>query len=826
MKFIPVPEKKKAVLQSAVAGVLLAWSAGSAAVDFSIVNNQLRIQSGAFDQTKTIGSNGIIGQFTNVPVEGGLGIPTFSFTIVTDNSSNGTFQYEVAVVIDDDNSSRRLEAKISNLQITVNNGTITGAIPAQNLTFGGRNSANTFSLTGTLANQSLNNVTLSGGTLTFDAEEVLDKLKASGAAWTSIVDEFNGAGHYTYAIFVRQVSTLNTRFGTKSGTTFTELPCANSSDLLARFDHVSPVGAPAFALQGQFSVTGASGSAGSAPTPYSGTCTVSAGGGGGTGSGGGTTPPPADNNTDDDVEEIEDIVDDILIPGEGEIDDSTITAVDNAATAAISLATQLVTNINSSSVTTTAAKSQAVKALATVSKVVQITGNATGASSDPAKAAATRAKGVETVKGVASVLKALDSKLNKTDSSGNKADTLTQVEKDAVKTATRTTVVSTLKLLTGNAPKTEKVAVAQSLGEILSATLNLGLTLDDEDTATMLDAADAAADEGDDTDDALDKSVPIKPRPVLPPASTIAQNLGVSTEQANAVLVELAKAINPSDVVVGGKSAAETLLDGLLAALGSIPGGSNYDPDNGNTTVTIGGNSNSEQLARVSSTERDIPARAVSANVVSSSFPDGIRVRGNGSVVLTSDRIATIMVPAPYDPVNFYADLTSLGTVTTGDDGSINIDKRAFPVNFNFSGTFDYTGTITGGDPVAKTRLNEPESGADESDLDYIYTVTFRDGTRQRMQPYIDAQAFVNSVRARNLTVYTNRNTGIVTVNGKQFRPSYFLDPHSTATMSFWNDKKDAFGIAYRPIDVNEDGIVDYQIITEDGVQVAYGIPQ
>ncbi|MDY6984325.1 MAG: hypothetical protein SV422_14660, partial [Pseudomonadota bacterium] len=219
--------------------------------------------------------------------------------------------------------------------------------------------------------------------------------------------------------------------------------------------------------------------------------------------------------------------------------------------------------------------------------------------------------------------------------------------------------------------------------------------------------------------------------------------------------------------------------------------------------------------------ERDIPARVISSNIVASTFPDGLTMRADGSVILTSQRIASIVVPASHDPINMFADLRSLGTVSRDESGNVTIVN---PGTLHFSGTFDYIGVTPGTAPIAKTTLNPP-SGGDASDPSYVYTVTYRDGSTQTIQPFVAVDSFVDSVRGRGLSIAIARNTGVITVEGMRFRPDYFVEDHDAQSLAWWNEKKDANGVAYRLADANGDGRMDYEVISETGVQVAYRLP-
>jgi hypothetical protein len=103
--------------------------------------------------------------------------------------------------------------------------------------------------------------------------------------------------------------------------------------------------------------------------------------------------------------------------------------------------------------------------------------------------------------------------------------------------------------------------------------------------------------------------------------------------------------------------------------------------------------------------------------------------------------------------------------------------------------------------------------------------VTYGDGLTQKLQPFVAAPGLFASLAARHIAIEVNRNTGIMTVNGAAFRPSYFIEPLDAATQAFWNASKDAQGLAYREGDLNGDGRADYEVVSSAGTQVVYAVP-
>jgi hypothetical protein len=177
-------------------------------------------------------------------------------------------------------------------------------------------------------------------------------------------------------------------------------------------------------------------------------------------------------------------------------------------------------------------------------------------------------------------------------------------------------------------------------------------------------------------------------------------------------------------------------------------------------------------------------------------------------------------VPAPYDPIAFYADAGELGRVSMDERGVVTIDAG----DFVFAASFDFGGVGFG--PAQNGLSYQLPTWGDESNQDYIISVTYGDGITQRLQPFVAAQGLFASLAARDLPITVDRNTGIIHMNGASFRPSYFIAPlaQDAQTQAFWNANKDAQGMAYREGDFNGDGHWDYEVISSLGSQVVYAV--
>lgn len=286
---------KKKILNVAIAGILTGFTGAAAANDFTIQNGSLRITSGSFDQTVTVGSNGLISKpGASVPVSDNFGIPDFQFNLVNSaaTKTDGTYTFKVGVAISDDNTNRQIEAFLGNLTLVVSNSgaTVNGTIPSQDLIVIARDSS--VNASAVLNNAATNGpVAISGGNVSFSGARLVSRLKAANSAFDTILNAFDAGGHYTYRVIIEQTSgPSTTRFGIDSSG-FSPLPqvrttcTANTGSQLTNvFQLLGSVNSAAYeienqfssayAVQGQFSVVGASGSAGAAPTAFSDNCNV------------------------------------------------------------------------------------------------------------------------------------------------------------------------------------------------------------------------------------------------------------------------------------------------------------------------------------------------------------------------------------------------------------------------------------------------------------------------------------------------------------------------------------------------------------------------
>lgn len=98
-------------------------------------------------------------------------------------------------------------------------------------------------------------------------------------------------------------------------------------------------------------------------------------------------------------------------------------------------------------------------------------------------------------------------------------------------------------------------------------------------------------------------------------------------------------------------------------------------------------------------------------------------------------------------------------------------------------------------------------------------------GVVQHISPAIDDQAFYAYLEDENLDVSTNRVTGVIHVEGVgYFRPSYFVTPPQPRDNNLLGFNGNPWDVGLRAVDANNDGIIDYEFVTRNGVQLIYGL--
>ncbi|MBF0229539.1 MAG: hypothetical protein HQK63_08125 [Desulfamplus sp.] len=241
----------------------------------------------------------------------------------------------------------------------------------------------------------------------------------------------------------------------------------------------------------------------------------------------------------------------------------------------------------------------------------------------------------------------------------------------------------------------------------------------------------------------------------------------------------------------------------------------------------------------------EIPLYIQDARVVSSIIPSGLHRMPEDTFILVRNGIAGIITPAPLDAVDtllsadtllnvenlFGSDKKEISDVKVSNSGNLAIK---FKDGTKFSGSFGYgtskegEGEFDAGTSSFELQMTDPASEA------YSVLVTYSNGTTQTLSPSIAAiEQLVKVLDTLAAGSYTlDKATGIFTVMGSRFKPSYLIEPIATSEQTWFKNNRDTNGIAWEIKDYNGDGAIDLKMWTSgilgiaEGKQVIYTVVQ
>lgn len=211
----------------------------------------------------------------------------------------------------------------------------------------------------------------------------------------------------------------------------------------------------------------------------------------------------------------------------------------------------------------------------------------------------------------------------------------------------------------------------------------------------------------------------------------------------------------------------------------------------------------------------------LSVRVVSDLIPAGLRFLPDGQAVLVHQGYAFEIAPIVADLPAFVSIVESAGfEFSMRDDGAIDISVGGgehFVGAFAYDNLFESSGACGDMDVVAPV-------GSIFS-ADYNFTVRCANGAQQRVVPFVHNKAFYQAMTVLGSVVTTDRNTGVVNIEGLgQYRPGYFVSPLTISESDYLAANKDAAGVAIRFTDINSDGTVDAVLLTAAGAQAMYSV--
>lgn len=775
-------------------------SVDATAGDLAFSGNLLDI-SGA--SATTIASNGIASRVTGVPKTSGIGIPSISFELTQASMpQNGTYSFRVGVVIDDDNSIRRIEAMIATVNIAVNGSSLSASIPSGTaLRVLGRNTVFTVEMN-TTNPSSGGPISVSGGNISFDADSFIQKIADSNASLESIINDFGNDTHYTYQIIAQQTAgPEDLRLGTLAGATFNALPCMSPSEQVFELNNaLASSFSLGFGLQGQFSITGATGQPGASPTPFTGVC---------------VEPPVADDSVAGRTNAVSSAANAVVIPSSGPLSAQSLATLTDTLTLGLTLANQTASELAGAGVSA----ATTLSALESMVAPLQLAGQALGRGNNiDASSLTAMLDGISasiaalrTNTTLDSAQKARLADLTNSLISANSAlvtSTYTDTQRDSLHSSSQNLLEQAL--LSGATLSSTTLAAAQSLSEALAAgyigasQTHTGLTIDfnNNSQATNLIRNNKFI---------LDGILRFSPtlNHLSPVDSALMQtsleHLGLNSLEASNLIANLASnLIDPSRLTLDN-----SLSINLTTLLQSPFANSSVSYDSASARILV------------LSSGSTLSLQATALKLVPNAVPNGLSILANGQWLIVSNGIAIELTPTPLDSLGFYAALSGASLpITLASNGSMNIDLGS-GASFSAITNFDYL-TLANSDCGALS-LTAPTG--DPQSSDYRYELHCANGATQRLLPYMFNPSLYVLASSAGYNMTTDLATGILTIQGLgSFKPSYFVEPLTAADDAFLDANAATPGLAFRAAQLNTDSIVDFEMITPQGKQNLFGL--
>ena len=810
------------------------------------------------------------------------GIPTFSFTIDSDGlTANTTHSFKIGLSISDDASptTRRFEAYLGTLTLAVDGSkNVTGTIPSQNLNVRAKKGSATFYQA--INNPSVNGpVSISGGTITLSGSEAVTLLKAQGNdALDAVLDNFTLNGTFTFRVVIEETTAGSAKLGVRSDSAFTAVPrvgtsCALDSNSTVGnvFQLITDTGfTNAYVVQGRFS-SGQS-AANTAATPFTESCVASGGGGA-------AAPVVEDlGDLEEEAEELAAVLDDI--DTSAPLDDAVLTQLDDLAVSleavADSLEESVVEELLSgvvSAETVTSTTSLATKSAATSSAISSAIASGTevstssvlGALKSGAKSSSTASKvATSTTDATAKAALAaenttiLNSSATMLSSLASKSTALTTAEADDVRTASKNLVSTALSLadtvvetdLKNIAAQATSILVAQaSLGiaadtalidSVSSVSEQLGsslitslLTNDDGEAPTTEEITESLTNDTALFESVLDVSLPVPPSIVVTLAErTDLVTIAFPTLSAAAVtrsIAATAKIVNPQNITLKSGVTALSFLDTYLTtpAVVELP--------------LLGGIGSRRSVAALLAGEAEVVVDAVTGAItisvpgetyagmvlavrtVPASVPNGLRLRTDGRFTLVSDGTAMDIAATAFSVGGFIelAETAGFG-FTQNDNASFSLDLGS---DQTFVGAFAYDNLADADIDSACGAISVTNPEGLLNSASYAFGINCANGVTQKVVPFAAESNFLPSLRAAGMSATANRSTGVISVNGVELlKPGFFTAAPTTDELTYHAANADSLGIAMQILDINDDGIDDYKVISATTVQIMYGV--
>ncbi len=783
----------------------------SQAQSITFTSDQVTVSadSGFGGATPAISDDGIIDEVNNLPSASADPFPTFSLDLVGADIPDGAYKFRAGfIMIDANGASRRLEISVPSLTInfTSNNAVLT--LGAGTATVLAREDTGTVEASGTIPNALF---TGSGNTLTLDLDAQLGDIDGLGGIFSDVIGSIDSvAPDYRYHVYLRQLRQSNSEaeitFGTSTPATF---PCAPGDAFILNSAQFAADFAGAYALQGRLGFNGSTPGL-AAPTAFSTTCATddsqipSSGGGGGGGGGGSTTTTSSTVTT---ASETLSALTDLSNPSS-----STVSLVNDAVTDASSLGNSVATDLLQGN----ASPADALSAVSTLNDAMGLGArlNDEGDTAQPTE----------------DLVNLVQSTGNIINSIANASTPITTAQLATLVSSVTTFTLNLASNVADNLPSQEAESLANALSSVLQATAALGGSID----ATLKQSVQSVADNlvsssaseilerftsgGTDIKEEASKS-PLVARGVLNTSVVLLQST-VEDSEVSAVSFPIAdyQAIitNIAGAPVGGGlrralDSSSPVADFLADAIGRGTVVA-IDEDTGLVEITSGGARFATKTLRV--------------NIVPDAMPEGVTLLPDGTAVIVDDGIGHLAAPDSRNLAQFTSALSSgfSATVTantTSGSYVLEADGLKASVTFAFDGYSDSAANATGA-----VTLVDPSS-TNPAEPGFAFSVQYSDGISQLLAPYPVADDLLDSLALTGVDASIDRTTGVIDMgDGLYLKTDYFVSEPTASQAAFLNNSGDEFGNAISSgADLNGDGVTDFRVVSEDGVQILWGVP-
>jgi len=862
---LPQRFKKTHLSKYIATGIIASLGSSVFAGDFVLETNQITWTNGPTTNTTTatVAETGVAETISLLRGNDANALPNVSFTLQDLANTTGTYYIRLFMQVKNQSGNNQVEMRLGVVEVDVTAGTVDSVDMITNQADpnyapvkvyarkeSGGSTLNLDAEFVTIASM----ITGAGNEVTVNVSNVVNALSGNNSLFDDIIERFASSGDFDYVIGVKDDSANGGEIGTNDDGTFV----------------VSPVAAPAFDLNAGFSAEFAG------ATYIKGTLNIVDTLPSAPDNDGGTTDPEEEEettipesdittlNTETDLADVQ--VDDEL--ESGTVSESTVTLTEEVTNDAANQTDQLVTGSQTGEIST----SNTLSVLATSSKTA-----VTGSKVVNADTAADKTTVTNTTKKVISNSATLLDSIATSNEGSDAA--LTDDQKNQV-VNTIVNMATAAKNVTSGSTGKESTAkeMKQNLEKAFQATTRLKVPLTDEaetaikEAAVSIQVAALAELTGKSSEEVTQEDLQtafndpetrekvLAASPKLPlknprsnadieaeinsyitanyPAksTTVAKDATKQTqdnsddspadnyenddEVSSAIGCPLLGLIMGPGFCAFIQAPAESPNGALLLAATEPtqtsstalkPSGMTYDKATATTSMPVGdGIMKFSQLG-----QKALPA-GLTPGVVTQ--PDG------RLTLIGSQGVAMDLAPTAEDTIALAIALDDMGfPMTFRNDGSFEL---ALAGNDKFTGTFGFD-TLPAGDRAACGDMTfAPTANIEVNHPDYVFTAECENGITQNIAPFVAEAGMYESLANGGFTLLTNRNTGVISVEGVgDFKPSFFSSTPTEAEVAYQAQNTDSLGIAYMPMDVNGDGRIDFKIISDTRVQIMYAAP-